>query len=257
MLTTEQRQAFAELGFVRIPGAFSRAQAQAMEDQLWTILGEKAGVSRTDPTTWPVAGVTGLQPFKKLPVFDAIGSQTTLAVIDDLLGKGRWKPPKEWGQFLVTFPSQEPWTVPDGWHTDFDFRTPLEPLSGLLIFSFLADVAPQGGGTVVLNGSHRLISRFVAAQPAETLATMKRNRTAFLRTNPWLQELAADQSAPDRVARFMTTPHIIDGVPLHVSELSGQAGDIVLGHPLLLHSTAPNSGQWPRFMRIQRIHNNG
>jgi hypothetical protein len=26
---------------------------------------------------------------------------------------------------------------------------------------------------------------------------------------------------------------------------------------LLLHSTAPNSWQWPRFMRIQRIHTNG
>lgn len=53
MLATEQLQAFDVQGFVRIPGAFSRAEAQAMEDQIWAALKQKDGVSPTDPVTWP------------------------------------------------------------------------------------------------------------------------------------------------------------------------------------------------------------
>lgn len=143
--------------------------------------------------------------------------------------------------------------MPNSWHIDFDFQSSQAGLSGLLIFSFLADVAPQGGGTAVLNGSHHLIQRFVATQPPETFTTAKRSHKAFLCSNPWLQDLSADEVSPDRVARFMVTKHVIDGIPVQVSELSGKAGDIVIGHPLLLHSTAPNCGPRPRFMRVQRI----
>jgi len=253
MLTTEQRQAFDEQGFVHICGAFSRAEAEAMEDQMWTVLKQKYGSLRTDPATWPATFVSGLQPFKKLPVFAAIGSQTTLEAITDLLGEGRWKYPKDWGQFLVTFPTQAPWTVPNHWHIDFSFQMPPDDLSGLLVFSFLADVAPEGGGPAVLNGSHHLMRCFVERQPPETFTTAKRGRKAFLRSDPWLEELSADKKDPDRVARFMATEHIIDGISVKVSELSGKAGDIVIGHPWLLHSTAPNCGHWPRFMRVQRI----
>ena len=253
MLTTEQRQAFDVQGFVRIPGAFSRAEAQAMEDQMWAVLKQKYGASPNDPGTWPAQHISGLQPFKRLAVFDAIGSQTTLDAISDLLGEGRWKMPKEWGQFLVTFPTPGPWTVPNSWHIDFDFQSSQAGLSGLLIFSFLADVAPQEGGTAVLNGSHHLIQRFVATQPPDTFTTAKRSHKAFLRSNSWLQDLSAVEVSPDRVARFVATEHFIEGTPVQVSELSGKAGDIVIGHPLLLHSTAPNCGPRPRFMRVQRI----
>ena len=253
MLTTAQRQAFDVQGFVRIPGAFSRTEAQAMEDQMWSVLKQKYGASPNDPATWPTQHVSGLQPFKRLTVFDAIGGQTTQDTINDLLGEGRWKTPKDWGQFLVTFPTPGPWTVPNGWHTDFNFQSSQEGLSGLLMFSFLADVAPQGGGTAVLNGSHHLIQRFVATQPPETCTTAKRGRKAFLRSDPWLQDLAANEASPDRVARFMAAEHVIDGIPVQASELSGKAGDIVICYPLLLHSTAPNCGQRPCFMRVQRI----
>ena len=253
MLTRQQRQAFAVQGFVPIPGAFSRIEAQAMEDQIWTALKQKYGAIRTDPATWTAEFVSGLQPLKQLPVFAPIGSKTTLDAITDLLGEGRWKYPKDWGQFLVTFPTQGPWTVPYGWHIDFDFQMPPDGLSGLLMFSFLADVAPQGGGTAVLNGSHHLMRRFVETQPSETFATAKRGRKAFLSSDPWLQDLSSDKKVPGRVERFMASEHMVDGVSLKVSELSGKAGDIVIAHPWLLHCTAPNCGHWPRFMRVQRI----
>jgi hypothetical protein len=253
MLTTEQRQAFDAQGFVRLPGAFSRTEALAMEAQVWAVLGEKYGARRTDPETWTMQYVSGLQTLKKLSVFEAIGSTTTLEAIDDLLGKGRWKHPTNWGQFLISFPTHARWTVPTDWHTDFGFLAPTDSVFGALVFSYLSDVAPHGGGTAVLAGSHRLIRRFVNTQPHEALEKMKRARKALLRSDPWLEGLSSKAEAPDRVERFMETEHVIDGVPVRVSELTGNAGDVIIGHPWLLHTGAPNCGNLPRFMCVQRI----
>ena len=126
-----------------------------------------------------------------------------MEVIDNLLGKGRWKKPKNWGQFLISSPTRQAWTVPTGWHTDFGFLSPADSVFGVLVFSFLADVAPRSGGTAVLAGSHRLIRRFVETQFREFLSKMKRVRKAFLRSDPWLLALASIDEQPNRVQRFM------------------------------------------------------
>ena len=46
---------------------------------------------------------------------------------------------------------------------------------------------------------------------------------------------------------------VVGGVPVRVVELSGEAGDLVIGHNWLLHAGAPNSGTQPRMMRVQRV----
>jgi ectoine hydroxylase-related dioxygenase (phytanoyl-CoA dioxygenase family) len=45
---------------------------------------------------------------------------------------------------------------------------------------------------------------------------------------------------------------VLDGVPLRVVELTGEPGDMVFCHPVMLHCAAPNRGKWPRFMRIKQ-----
>jgi hypothetical protein len=45
----------------------------------------------------------------------------------------------------------------------------------------------------------------------------------------------------------------VAGVPVDIVELCGEAGDVVIGHPWLLHRGAPNRGERPRFMRVQRV----
>ena len=47
--------------------------------------------------------------------------------------------------------------------------------------------------------------------------------------------------------------HTLGDVPIEVVELTGEAGDVIVGHPLLPHTPAPNCGDRPRFMRVQRI----
>ena len=105
MLTASQCAEFEEKGFVRVPAAFTREEAAAMERRVWGWLERKYAVSRTDPTTWSVSAPTGLQGLKRHAVFEPIGSAVTCAALDALLGAGRWKRPRDWGGFLVNFPS--------------------------------------------------------------------------------------------------------------------------------------------------------
>jgi hypothetical protein len=253
MLTDAQRLEFEERGFVRLPGAFSRADASAMLDRLWAVLGERYGARRADPGSWSVPIVTGLQRLRTLSVFQAVGSPRVVEAIDDLLGAGRWDRPKHWGSLLVTFPVERAWTVPSAWHTDYGFLAPEGRLLGVLVFSFLCDVARGAGGTAVVVGSHRLVGRFVEAHPRQARLRQKFCRMAFLHSDPWLAALASGDASEDRVRRFMESDCVVSGVPVRVAELVGEAGDVILGHPWLLHASAPNCGAEPRFMRVQRI----
>ncbi|MGH3151465.1 MAG: hypothetical protein ACRDOB_12160 [Streptosporangiaceae bacterium] len=44
---------------------------------------------------------------------------------------------------------------------------------------------------------------------------------------------------------------IVEGVPLRMVELTGEPGDMVFCHPVMVHCAAPNRGTRPRFMRIK------
>jgi hypothetical protein len=59
-------------------------------------------------------------------------------------------------------------------------------------------------------------------------------------------------SPADRTAAFMDRETVVDGVPLRVVELTGEQGDMVFCHPVMVHCVAPNRGEWPRFMRIKQ-----
>jgi hypothetical protein len=58
-------------------------------------------------------------------------------------------------------------------------------------------------------------------------------------------------SPADRIAAFMDRETLVDGVPLRVVELTGEPGDMVFCHPVMVHCVAPNRGTRPRFMRIK------
>ena len=55
-------------------------------------------------------------------------------------------------------------------------------------------------------------------------------------------------SCLQRLPRFMEREEVVDGVPLQVIENTGEAGDIILLHPLVLHVAAPNNSAAPRFL---------
>lgn len=250
MLTDEQRRAFSEDGFVALPGAVPSDHVTRMRERIWRRL-ERNGAVRADPSTWRPHQTNGLRPVSRSDP-DPHDLPVLVEALDDLFGPGVWRTPGSWGQVLVTFPTEGPWTLPHRpWHLDHPYRPqPAGSLAGTNVFLFVDDVEPGGGGTVVVRGSPRHVERFVdRARPATR--TQKQWRTAFDAHHPWFKALSDPMDTEDRVRRFMALSDI-DGIPTQVVELTGSAGDVVVCHPWLVHNVAPNVGDRPRMMRASR-----
>ena len=255
MLSTRDRAEFAERGIVWLPGAFGADEAARMRRRVWARLG-RLGAAEDDPVTWASADVTGLsKAVKRDRVFAALGSPAVRGAVDDLLGRGEWDPTREWGTIMFTFPAPgRPWVLPArSWHADYGWDLAPEPLPGVKVFAFLAEVRPRGGGTLVITGSHRVTARFVASlPPGQPFEGHLLGR--YLRRDDWFRALSRPgDDDPGRAALFMDRDHDAGGILVRVAELTGQPGDVVLTHPWVLHSHSPNTGGYPRMMMTKNL----
>ena len=253
-LSPDDFRRFHDDGYLVVKGAFARADALRMQAEWWAELAEVHGVQRDDRSTWrPV--LPDLKRAKSSPIQENILTARVHGVIDDLLGAGTWRLPNDWGRTIVTFPEAGDWDVPaDGWHWDSPCEWHRRSLEGLFVVSFIGEVVPRAGGTLIISGSPRLLARHEAAlTPDEQRADHRRQKDLFLRSHPWLAALGGKAASPrDRVATFMDAETEVDGIPARVVELTGEPGDMVFCHPAIVHSPAPNRGAQPRFMRIKQ-----
>jgi len=256
MLTDNQLNDFRHAGLLRLPGALGAQDAAAIVDRIWDHLDHSHGVARDRRETWTVDQPTGLRAITAEPQFDALGSSTVRAALDDLLGAGRWQTPRRWGRPLVTFPSgRKQWTLPAGgaWHNDF---VPLRPDTGeraVQLFVILKDLPTHGGGTLVLTGSHRLVTRYIADTGNAPHPSRVRHA---LGEHSWLRDLWEPQLAitdEQRIHRYMVDGARILDVDLRVVELTGRAGDAYLMHCDTFHAVAPNTSDEPRMMATNVI----
>ncbi|HUZ14238.1 MAG TPA: hypothetical protein VMU93_15485 [Caulobacteraceae bacterium] len=256
-LAADALAAFERDGFLRVPGAFARADALTMQDEWWAELAEVHGIFRSDRSTWRQPRGDLKRP-KTAPSQGLIQTEAVRTVIDGLLGAGAWDWPRDWGRPIVTFPSgaaPEAWDVPERlWHWDGTPAWNAARLTTLFVVGFVGEVRPAGGGTLVLAGSPRLILKQYEAQaPSAHRADGSWRRDRLHRSHPWLAALTGCAAGPpDRIEAFMADGAEVDGVGLRVVELTGEPGDMVLCHPLLLHCVAPNCRDVPRFMRIKQ-----
>ena len=252
-LTLSDVERFERDGYVVVRQAFPRADGLAMEQRWWRELADVHGIHADDPSSWrQIQG--DLKAAKRDPIQGKILTERVRGVFDDLLGEGTWSPPRDWGRAIVTFPEPGPWQVPTRlWHWDNPCEAHLDRLRGLFVVSFIGPVAPQGGGTLILAGSPRLLiqqERRVATGPWQGSGSRIWER--FHLSDPWLMALTGRAPSPaDRIAAFMGGETVVEGVPLRVVELTGEPGDMVFCHPLMVHCAAPNRGARPRFMRIK------
>jgi hypothetical protein len=252
-LASSDIERFERDGYVVVRQAFSRADGLAMERRWWRELEDVHDIRPDDRSSWrPIVG--DLKAAKRDPIQARILTDRVRGVLDDLLGEAAWPPPRDWGRPLVTFPGPGTWDVPTGnWHWDNPCELHLDRPRALFIVSFIGPVAPRGGGTLILSGSPRLLlqqeRRLPESQRRDSIARL---RERFHRSHPWLMALTGLAPSPaDRIAALMDTETIIEGVPLRVVELTGDPGDMVFCHPVIVHCVAPNRAARPRFMRIK------
>ena len=253
-LTSAEIERFERDGYVVVRQAFSRADGLVMERQWWRELEDAHDIRPDDRSSWrQIRG--DLKAAKRDPLQAAILTDRVRGVFADLLGGAAWPPPRNWGRSLVTFPEPGAWEVPARhWHWDNPCDLHLDRPRALFVVSFIGEVAPQGGGTLILSGSPRLLIQQERRLPADSqraLSGLPWER--FHRSHPWLMALTGQAPSPaDRIAAFMHGETIVDGVPLRVVELTGEPGDMVFCHPVMVHCVAPNRGARPRFMRIKQ-----
>ncbi|QHT60914.1 phytanoyl-CoA dioxygenase family protein [Paenibacillus lycopersici] len=265
-LTPEQIEQFVERGYVQIKGAFSRTAALDAQSFLWDKLDEVAGIVRADTSTWQEPMINLRENYRHA-AFDACNTAVFADAIDDLTGADRTinrfvagetdsdKLPG-WGWWPVNFfvGRDEPWFVPtNGWHWDgIHFRHYVDsPEQGLLCLCLFSDIGPQGGGTLVVEGSHRPVARHLAQFPdGVSLGDGIRGLHAG---HPYFARLTGNAGAPmtpeERNAYFLEQAYIDeDGTRLRVVETTGEAGDVILCHPFLVHAASPNLSGDVRFM---------
>lgn len=231
---------FFERGWVRLTGAFDPS---GLAEALWRELSAH-GPQPGDPATWQQAGSQPLAGkwltcFGQSGVFAGVGGDTVGNALRELLGDGWTGQAGGWGRPLVTFPADGDWEIPaDGWHLD---SPPAPLLSSVRMFAYLGEVSARGGGTLVIEGSHRL----AAAYPGEHSRAV---RDQLSQQDPWLREIWHPADRENRIAAPMDHGTEVADVRLRVAELTGAPGDVVLWHPALFHTAAPNTASQPRFM---------
>jgi hypothetical protein len=176
------------------------------------------------------------------------------AVLDAFFGERGWTPPRAWGGPLVTFPDgTETRTIPTfAWHLDILPGQRLDPWPDVVrVFALLAPLTPGGGGTLYVAGAHRLAMDLVGRRRATLRST--KLREAMKRASPWIAALCAPGEEPERTRRLMAEGADLGGLALRVGEITGEAGDIYLMHPGMLHAPAPNRRATPRIMLAETI----
>lgn len=248
MLSPVQQAEFDRCGLLRLPGALTGTDVGRMRDRVWSHLELTCGAQPERPETWPATTPAHFQTLTATGAFDPIATPALRAALDTVLGRQRWREPEHWGRPLVTFPQRgTPWRLPaSGWHMDSAGR-PGDPL--LVLFACLAAVRSRGGGTLVVTGSHQLTApgrRYAGLRSADVRARLTED-------HPWFRDLLTRSEEPDRTRRLLSSGARVDGVDLRIGELAGDAGDVFVMHPRLLHAVAPNALDGPRLMLLQFI----
>jgi hypothetical protein len=258
MLTTEQRTQFDRAGIVRLHGAIPPADVAAMCDCVWENLERAHQIRRDDPTTWRAQRVANSRALDDSATFEQIGSPAVRGALDDLLGDGTWQSPARWASLLVTFPeSQGPWTLPhQSWHLDIPASCALSELFGVRFFTLLAKLEPGGGATVVVAGSHRVVQNLAARKGVQRMHSADA-RKLLIKGSPWMRELCSFDPTIDRKRRFMDSAAKVDGVEVRAVELTGEPGDVILMHPLIMHAASRNCAATPRLVLNSTVYRTG
>ncbi|HIG59467.1 MAG TPA: hypothetical protein EYQ22_01115 [Gammaproteobacteria bacterium] len=254
LISREQKKEFQDSGLIklkqRLPGSVIEPARQLVYEKL-------IAAGWCNETGWigPKLGNQGQFKLKSLKqcshsrVFRALITDEIKSCLSELAGRQiNMTPPHSQLLFTAPFTSVMGaytgcWDVPYAiWHTD------LPPglstgLRGIQLFSFLDEVRPGSGGTLVVSGSHRLLSEF-RHLPGKKLKKKLRQKPFFsdLMNRHYLMREQLMHEAAE-----------VDGVLVKVHELTGKPGEVFAADMRLFHSLGDNCSEHPRLMVSQRF----
>ena len=178
------------------------------------LIWNRMGTSWEDCTTYGQPMVHLKRGFRDGP-FGRVMNGRVQAALDQLMGANRWAFDGRFGWWPVIFPG---FTGPGGWHVDGVGRQHLtSPEKGLVTLFLFSDIEPGDAGTPVVRGSHHAVARLLA-------------------------EAEHGRLSPEGLAARLPE---VDAA--QVVKVTGEAGDVALLHPLLIHGFGPNRGRRIRF----------
>lgn len=217
MLTPQQREQFLAEGHIVIKGAFPREASLAwVRDEC-----ARAGYDVDDPASWR-KGYERMELSRHEPLADYAPAAWG-ASCDLMGGRDRVKNAPAISLFAMNFkqgadtPYRPPSALSSGWHKDgWHFLHFLDsPEQGLLGIPLFTDVFPQGGATFLAVDSVPVVARFLADHP--------------------------EGVGPDDFDTAALLAECRD-----FREATGEAGDVYLLHPFMLHAVGQNVLQRPR-----------
>jgi hypothetical protein len=223
VLSAEQIGEFVESGCCVVRGAYSRHAAASLADAVWERVEAQTAIRRSDRQTWPTHYY--LPPVAADQEAFACMTPHLERAIEELVGpfdRGtmRWNFPMNF-TIRDRTPGQAPfggWHIDGVWEHDSLQRLPFS----LLVIGLVTDIEPGFGGTVLSLGSHKRSAR-VIADP----------ETNLFRPDLFRELLS------DPIGNFY--------------EINGRAGDVVLIHPFVLHTTGYNCFGPPRIINSIRV----
>lgn len=250
VLTTKQKEIFQSRGLIRLerflPADTVACAREAVRGHL-----QRAGLWRDghwqlgelSPETGPKTSANLRKGLKRRREITDLVAEGVREVVTELLDGDVASPITDCPQILFTLPNATRWTVPHNiWHLDLP-RLPESGIPGVQVFAFLATVAPGGGGTLVVAGSHRLLN--------EGKHISSRQLKKRLKREGYFRDLMSKHFV-DR-DRFVREPGRVGDVELQVVELHGEPGDAFFMDLRILHTLAPNARRVPRIMLTQRF----
>ncbi len=160
--------------------------------------------------------------------------------MEDLLGEDRIdEQASTWGDsFIVNlgtpeFEGDDKHVHPhdlDNWHVDGDFFVHYldSPEQALLVIPLFSDIKPRGGGTYIAPEGIGLVAKYLVAHPEGVIPVPSK-------LAPSTTTYADPQDDPDTYAHREAVNKCAK-----FAEMTGEIGDVVLMHPLMLHSASKN-----------------
>ncbi|KAF9073822.1 hypothetical protein BDP27DRAFT_1360062 [Rhodocollybia butyracea] len=238
-LSPEQVDHFLKFGYIVVRNAFSKEKAEDWTKTMWIRL----GFDPNDKSTWNRERIH--MPFHHREEVATFAPKVWDAM-QDLLGEDRIdKEASRWGDsFIVNLGTEDLEHVTDhiqprdldNWHVDGDFFVHYldSPEQALLVIPIFSTIECGGGGTFIAPEGIQLIARYLASHPEGVMPT----GLSFTPSTTTCIDFKEDPGYWSHLKEVQKCDQFV--------EMVGQVGDVVLLHPLMLHSAAKNYLRKPR-----------